>query len=601
LAKLKSFFIKVGHWLKNHAPSKRRVIQLYSALLHNANIKGYIQGRIYTGPVKNLCSPGLNCYSCPGASAACPIGALQDSLAQSNTRLPYYIIGIIALWGLIFARTICGFLCPVGFGQELLYKIKTPKAKKNRITRVLSYFKYVLLVVMVISIPLIYHGIPAFCKYICPAGTFEGGVGLLAVESNSDFYAMLSYLFSWKFILLVIFIVCSIFIYRFFCRFICPLGAIYGFFNKYALLGVKLEENKCVNCGMCISTCKMDIRHVGDHECINCGECIPVCPTKAISWKGSKIFLKGAQIDDTANGEGQGKLAAMTANGSIKLGATEEQLNGGIAIFTTDDTTPILVNDQTVAEAPLPKMLQESQNKAQTALNVTDDQVIEETKAELNNGKNKGTKLQLTQSQKIKKRNFWLQVGAWIVALGLLLTALLYYNVFDTQTNLTVYQVGDRCPDFTVETFETAGVYDNNGNKMTTFSTIEHKGTVMVFNFWYTTCDPCLEELPYFESVRSEFGDSIYMVALHAAGLASYNSIQNFINSTDDKGKVDWADYGIIFALDTEELQLFNTLGGKDAYPATVVVDKDGKIAYINQGKLSEEKLRSQIEEVLNR
>ncbi|MCH5152300.1 MAG: 4Fe-4S binding protein, partial [Clostridiales bacterium] len=116
--------------------------------------------------------------------------------------------------------------------------------------------------------------------------------GLLANEVNSDFYSMLTYLFSWKFVLLVLCIILCIFVYRGFCRFFCPLGAIYGFFNRIALLGVKLEKSKCIDCGMCISQCKMDIREVGDHECINCGECIPVCPTKAISWKGGKLFLE---------------------------------------------------------------------------------------------------------------------------------------------------------------------------------------------------------------------------------------------------------------------------------------------------------------------
>ena len=227
MAKVKNFFKKVGLWFKNHAPSKRRLIQVYAALLYNANIKGFFgkgSDIIYRGGLKNVCAPGLNCYSCPGAVAACPLGALQNAMASSGTRAPYYILGILALFGLMLGRTICGFLCPVGLGQELLHKIKTPKLKKSRYTRILSYFKYVLLIVCVIAIPLIYHGIPAFCKYICPAGTFGGAGGLLSNPANADFFDMLGYLFSWKFILLVIFIVGSIFVYRFFCRFFCISG-----------------------------------------------------------------------------------------------------------------------------------------------------------------------------------------------------------------------------------------------------------------------------------------------------------------------------------------------------------------------------------------
>lgn len=239
-----------------------------------------------------MCVPGLNCYSCPGAIGACPLGALQNALASSGTRTPYYIFGILILFGLLLGRTICGFLCPMGLGQELLYKIKTPKLKKNKVTRVLSYFKYVLLIVLVISIPVMYQtGVPAFCKYICPSGTLIGGIGLLANPENADLYGMLGPLFTWKFLLLVVFIVASVFIFRFFCRFFCPLGAIYGFFCRVALLGIKLDKNKCTDCGLCLSVCKMDIKHVGDHECIHCGACIKACPAKAISWKGSKIFL----------------------------------------------------------------------------------------------------------------------------------------------------------------------------------------------------------------------------------------------------------------------------------------------------------------------
>ena len=154
LTSIGNFFKKIGLWCKNHAPTRRRIIQLYAALLTNANIKGLFSGLIYTGSTKNACVPGLNCYSCPSTVGACPLGALQNALAGSNTKTPVYIIGILALFGMMLGRTICGFLCPTGLLQDLLYKIKTPKLKKNRITRILSYLKYVILVVLVIAVPL---------------------------------------------------------------------------------------------------------------------------------------------------------------------------------------------------------------------------------------------------------------------------------------------------------------------------------------------------------------------------------------------------------------------------------------------------------------
>ena len=296
MSKIKAFFCKIGKWFKDHKPTKRRLIQVYAALLYNANVKGFFNGQIYKGATKNLCVPGMNCYSCPGAVGSCPLGSLQNALSVSKTKTPTYILGIIILFGLLLGRTICGFLCPVGLGQELLYKIKTPKVKKNNVTRILSYFKYVVLIAFVVIIPLTLT-IPGFCEYICPAGTFEGGVGLLSNSANEGLLRILGPLFTWKFIVLVTVIVLSVFFFRFFCRFLCPLGALYGFFCKIALLGVKIDENKCTDCGLCIGVCKMDTKKVGDHECIHCGECISVCPAKAITWKGSSLFVRKNDVD----------------------------------------------------------------------------------------------------------------------------------------------------------------------------------------------------------------------------------------------------------------------------------------------------------------
>lgn len=274
---------------KRLIPSKRKLIQLYCALLFNANLKGFVQGNIYKGNSKAICMPGLNCYSCPGAVTACPLGSLQGSFSADRSTL-FYVGGILLLYCLMFGRLICGWLCPFGLIQELLYKIKTPKLKKGPVTRILSYLKYVILVVFVFIIPIAYAfkdtPLPGFCKYICPAGTIEGGLGLLSNAANESFFAMLGPIFTWKFLVMVSVVVGCIFAFRMFCRFLCPLGALYGLFNKISVFGVKVEANKCINCDKCIKHCKMDVHKVGDQECISCGECMDVCPTNAIVWKG---------------------------------------------------------------------------------------------------------------------------------------------------------------------------------------------------------------------------------------------------------------------------------------------------------------------------
>ncbi len=268
---------RVGAWWAAHRPSTRRLVQVYAALLYNANLKGFVEGEIYTGPVKNFCVPGLNCYSCPGAVGACPLGALQNALAASGNRAPYYLLGILLLFGLTLGRTICGWLCPLGLVQELLHKIPTPKIRKNRFTRALSYLKYLILVIFALGIPLYYSlqhlPVPGFCKYICPAGTLEGAMALLANPVNAARFSMLNILFTRKFIIMVLILTACVFLYRAFCRFLCPLGAIYSLFSRVSLLGVKMNADKCTRCGRCVAECKMDVRSVGDRECIHCGEC----------------------------------------------------------------------------------------------------------------------------------------------------------------------------------------------------------------------------------------------------------------------------------------------------------------------------------------
>ena len=281
-------------------PMTRRLIQLYSALLYNAHLKGFAEGRIYTGPLKNLCVPGLNCYSCPGAVASCPLGALQNAVAASADRPAFYVVGVLLLFSLLLGRVICGFLCPFGLLQELLHRIPTKKVQKSPLTRGLSRLKYAVLLLFVLGIPAWFAfrrlPLPGFCKFICPAGTLEGAVLLLLHPANDALRSMVGGLFWWKLTLLVLILAACVFVFRCFCRFLCPLGALYGLLAKLALLGVKLDGERCTHCGACLRLCPMDIRRVGDRECVHCGSCIDICPVQAISFRAGRIVLRAPEV-----------------------------------------------------------------------------------------------------------------------------------------------------------------------------------------------------------------------------------------------------------------------------------------------------------------
>ena len=143
----------------------RHSIQAAATLLQNANFKGFFEGRIYQGPAKSVCVPGLNCYSCPGAVGACPVGSLQTYLSGLKFKVPYYVVGILIFVGALIGRAVCGFLCPFGFLQDLLYKIPFFKKNEFKLDKYLRYFKYVVLVLFVLLLPFCFKLTPFFCKY----------------------------------------------------------------------------------------------------------------------------------------------------------------------------------------------------------------------------------------------------------------------------------------------------------------------------------------------------------------------------------------------------------------------------------------------------
>ena len=630
--KIKNFFIKIK-------PSKRKVIQLYAALLYNANIKGFVTGKIFTGVSKALCLPGLNCYSCPGAVGACPLGSIQNALAASKTKLPTYILGIILLYSIILGRTICGFLCPVGLIQELLYKIKTPKLQKSKVTRVLSYFKYVLLFALVIIIPLMYAlqdknmPLPAFCKFICPAGTFEGAIFLLSNPNNTDFFGMLGSLFTWKFVLLIIILVASVFIFRFFCRFLCPLGAIYGLFNKLSIIGVKVDKSKCNSCGACISHCKMDVKEVGDHECIQCGECRSVCKLNAISWKTLDKIIKEDNIDETVSLNNDevadeviteskkdrriskklftrivGVVATVlliTVIGVVNFQKEPFEINevceklkvslvdGTEYNISTDNNSTLVYFYESLSQEEL-DVIKTYSNDNLNILLISKNSSLEQTD-ELTNLNIKFANVKrinrllssFTKDKEYPYSVFMDQNDKILIKnKGLITTNDYFAIVAPSVSGKTVgNKVGDICINKDI----------NLVGSDEKFSVIDNKGKIVIINFWYTSCTPCVQELPHFDALYKKYSDSIEVIAIHEASIYNTNpqAVKDFIDSQ-------FEGFTIKFGYDDLESQYYAMLGGKQAWPRTIIVDQDGFVSFVRQGSLTSEALEAEITKLLD-
>ncbi len=286
---------------KKRKISLRLWVQICYTALSNGYAAGFFKGKIFQGGSKRFCLPGLNCYSCPGALGACPIGALQAVLSSREYGFSFYVLGFLLLVGALAGRFICGWLCPFGLVQDLLHKIPFPKKlKKLPGDRILKYLKYLILAGFVIILPLtvldiVGQGSPWFCKYICPSGTLFGGIPLIA--ANPGLQSVLGWLFTWKMGILLLLCLLSLLVFRPFCRYLCPLGAIYGLFNPIALLRYQIDADACTHCGACKRACPMDLnveKNPNSPECIRCGKCKSACPTAALGLRPLKSRRKGS-------------------------------------------------------------------------------------------------------------------------------------------------------------------------------------------------------------------------------------------------------------------------------------------------------------------
>ena len=254
--------------------------------MYNLHLPGFRTGKLYKGLFKSVCIPGLNCYSCPGAVAACPIGALQAVASTAEARIAWFVVGFLSLVGALAGRLVCGWACPFGLIQEWLHKIPAPKFKhlrRYRVWRALLKLKYAVLILFVFLLPnILSGGTPAFCAYICPAGTLQAGIMVLL---DTRLQGAVGVLYRWKVAVLLVTLIACVVIYRPFCRLLCPLGAFYAPFNRISLLTLRVDAGRCTHCQTCSSACQMEVapaNNPADTECIRCGHCVKACPQGAL-------------------------------------------------------------------------------------------------------------------------------------------------------------------------------------------------------------------------------------------------------------------------------------------------------------------------------
>ncbi len=233
----------------------------------------------------SVCFPVLNCHSCPTSIFACPMGVLGQFV--SIGLVPLSVIGLFALAGLLAGRILCGWACPFGFVQDLLYKVPYIKYKLPAWTR---FIKYGVLGGLVIAVPMIWgtESPIYFCR-LCPVATIESAIPWAIINGSTD-------LVSLSIRLGILFTIIALVMghHRFFCKVLCPLGAGLSLFNRFSAI-FPYRNTNCIDCGACNRVCPMETRKVKGRfgvyddraeECISCLECKKKCPTEAIKVLG---------------------------------------------------------------------------------------------------------------------------------------------------------------------------------------------------------------------------------------------------------------------------------------------------------------------------
>ena len=214
-------------------------------------------------------------------------GGIITSIAGGSFVLSENIGRIILILGvflitLVWGRFFCGFICSFGAMQDLLnsigklipFKIKVPE----KADKWLKLLKYALLAFVAVGV----------WGFSVTGDTVWSPWTVFGVYSSFSGWSSLKYFLTLGGVFLLLIIIGSLFIERFFCRYLCPLGALFSLVSRFRIYSLKRKPDKCGNCKLCTSKCSMGIplykyEKVRSGECINCMKCTSVCPNENIA------------------------------------------------------------------------------------------------------------------------------------------------------------------------------------------------------------------------------------------------------------------------------------------------------------------------------
>lgn len=198
----------------------------------------------------------------------------------------------ILLFTCLFGRIYCSFFCPIGFMQDVVFKMVRFAKKKSfpfsaEFPTIFQYIRMFILSFCLFSILLTYPLYTYFDQYSQLAR-------VLSFRSLDVSISSTEFILGFIFILLLI---CPpVFFPRFFCNVICPSGTLFSLLQKFALFRFVLQDDACKSCHTCQSKCpsrSISGSGIDIKTCIYCFECLSFCGFKSIFFR-FKSFLKKA-------------------------------------------------------------------------------------------------------------------------------------------------------------------------------------------------------------------------------------------------------------------------------------------------------------------